>query len=402
MKAIDIARFAWRSLTAYRSRTLLIVLAMSIGVGAVVVLTSLGEGARAYVRNQFNSLGANLVVVIPGRAETFGGSGGMMSGRTSRDLTLDDAFALRRIRGVKRVVPLNIVSGEATWNGHRRDVPVAGSTDEILHLWGLHMALGQFLPPQDPRRATSVCVIGWRVREELFGAHTALGELVRIGDRRFRVIGVLQQQGEFLGLDIDELTIIPVASAQAVFDLHSLLRVALEANTREDVPWVKDEVRRILRDRHEGEEDVTIITEDAVSTALDRILGALTMALGGIASISLAVAGILIMNVMLVAVSQRTSEIGLLKAIGASPQQIRAVFFAEAAMLSGAGGLAGSIIGQCGSWAIRLAYPNLPAFAPAWAAIAAMVLAIITGIAFCVLPARRAAQLDPAMALARR
>jgi len=178
--------------------------------------------------------------------------------------------------------------------------------------------------------------------------------------------------------------------------------VAMEAGAREDVQFVKTEVRRVLRERHQGEEDVTIITEDAVASAFDRILGALTLALGGIASISLAVAGILIMNVMLVAVSQRTGEIGLLKAIGASPAQIRAVFFAEAAMLSGAGGLAGSVLGQCGSWAVRRAYPNLPAFAPVWAAVAALALAIVTGIAFCVLPARRAALLDPALALARR
>jgi putative ABC transport system permease protein len=402
MKPVDVGRFAWRSLTSYRARTLLIVLAMSIGVGAVVVLTSLGQGARAYVRNQFSTLGTNLVVILPGRAETFGGSGGLLSGRTPRDLTLDDALALRRIRGVNRVVPLNLVSGEVWWNGRRRDVPVAGSTDELLHLWGLHLALGQFLPPQDPRRATSVCVIGWRVREELFGSRSALGELVRIGDRRFRVIGVLAQQGEFLGLDIDELTIIPIASAQALFNLHSLLRIALEANTREDVVWVKTETRRTLRQRHEGEEDVTIVTEDAVASAFDRILAALTLALGGIASISLAVAGILIMNVMLVAVSQRTGEIGLLKAIGASPAQIRAVFFTEAAMLSGAGGVVGSLLGQVGSWAIRQAYPALPAFAPIWAALAALLLAIVTGIAFCVLPARRASQLDAALALARR
>jgi len=398
----DVARFAWRSLTAYRSRTLLIVLAMAIGVAAVVVLTSLGEGARVYVRNQFMSLGTNLVVIIPGRAETFGGSGGMMSGRTPRDLTLDDALALRRLRGVKRVVPLNLVSGEVSWNGRRRDVPVAGSTDDLLHLWDLHLAVGEFLPAQDPRRATSVCVIGWRVREELFGARSALGELLRIGDRRFRVIGVLKQQGEFLGLDIDELTVIPVASAQALFNLHSLLRVAMEAGGREDVPAVKDGALRLLRERHQGESDVTVITEDAVAGAFDRVLVALTLALGGIASISLAVAGILIMNVMLIAVAQRTSEIGLLKAIGASAEQIRAVFVTEAALLSAVGGIAGSLLGQLGSWAVRRAYPTLPAFAPAWAAVAALVLAIVTGIAFCVLPARRAAQLDPASALARR
>ncbi len=402
MRSIDVGRFALRSLTAYRSRTMLIVLAMSIGVGAVVVLTSLGEGARAYVRNQFASLGTNLIAIIPGHAETFGGSGGMMSGRTPRDLTLDDALALRRIRGVSRVAPLNLVSGEVWWNGHRRDVPVVGSTDEVQRLWGLHLGQGRFLPVQDPRRAASVCVIGWRVREELFGASPALGELVRIGDRRFRVIGVLAQQGEFLGLDIDELTIIPIASAQALFNLHSLLRVALETDRREDVPSVREAVLRVLRERHGGEEDVTVITEDAVASTFDRVLVALTMALGGIASISLAVAGILIMNVMLIAVSQRTGEIGLLKAIGASPGQIRAVFFTESAMLSAAGGLAGSILGQLGSWAVRHAYPSLPAFAPLWAALLAVVLAVLTGIVFGVLPARRAAQLDPALALARR
>ncbi|HYM61858.1 MAG TPA: ABC transporter permease [Thermoanaerobaculia bacterium] len=402
MRSADLGRFARRSLTAYRSRTLLIVLAMSIGVAAVLVLTSLGEGARAYVRNKLVSLGTNLLVIIPGRVESFGGGGGMMSGRTPRDLTLDDALALRRIRGVKHVVPINVVSGEVWWNGLRRDVPVIGSTDELPHLWGLHLAQGQFLPPQDPRRATPVCVIGWRVREELFGARSPLGEMVRIGDRRFRVTGILVRQGQLLGLDIDNLAIIPVASAQALFDLHSLLRIALEVNASEDVPFAKEEARRILRERHEGEEDVTLITEDAVASTADRILVALTLALGGIASISLAVAGILIMNVMLIAVSQRRSEIGLLKAIGASAGQIRAIFLAEAAMLSGAGGIAGTLLGQIGCWAIRRIYPELPAFTPVWAAVAALALALVTGIAFTILPARNAARLDPAMALARR
>ena len=303
---------------------------------------------------------------------------------------------------MKHVVPVNIVSGEVWWNGRRRDVPVEGSSDELQYLWQLHIAQGQFLPAIDPRRAAPVCVIGAKVRDELFGAHPAIGELLRIGDRRFRVIGVLQQQGELLGLDIDELTIIPVASAQALFNLHSLLRVGIETDAREDLTSVREDVRRVLRERHEGEEDVTILTEDAVTSAFDRIFTALTLALGGIASISLGVAGILIMNVMLIAVAQRTSEIGLLKAIGASPQQIRAVFFTEAALLSAAGGVAGSLLGQFGSWGIRQFYPALPAFAPVWAAVAALALAIVTGIAFCVLPARRAAQLDAALALARR
>lgn len=398
----DVLRFAWQSLRGYRARTLLMMLAMSIGVAAVVVLTSLGEGARRYVRNQFESLGTNLIVVLPGRAETVGGSGGLIGGRTPRDLTLDDALALRRIRGVVRVAPLNLVSSVVSANGRRRDVPVVGSTNELRFIWGLSIGQGRFLPEQDPRLAKPLCVIGAKVRRELFGTRSPLGAWVRVSDRRFRVIGVLAPKGQFLGLNIDELVIIPVASEQILFNLPSLLRIGIETRAREDTTRVRDDIRRILRERHDGEEDVTILTEDAVAATFDRILVALTLAVGGIAAISLAVAGILIMNVMLIAVSQRTGEIGLLKAIGASPSQIRFLFFAEAGLLSLAGGIAGSLLGQLGSYAIRRIYPTLPAFAPLWAAVAALAIAVVVGIAFSVLPARRAAGLDAATALARR
>ena len=402
MKSRDLAAFAWRALWGYRLRTLLMVLATSIGVAAVVVLTSLGEGARRYVRNEFEALGTNLMVIIPGRAETSGGQGGIISGRTPRDLTLDDALALRRIRGIVRIAPTNLVAGEVSANGRRRDVPVIGTTEELLHLWNLEVGQGGFLPVHDPRRAIPICVIGNDVRRELFGTRPAIGQWLRVGDRRFRVIGVLAPRGVALGINVDELVIMPVASAQVTFNLTSLLRVGVETTSREDVPRVKEEVRRTLMNRHGGEEDVTILTEDAVAKTFDRILLALTFALGGIASISLGVAGILIMNVMLIAVSQRTSEIGLLKALGASPAQIRLMFFAEAVVLAGVGAIAGSILGQAGSFIIRRVYPAIPAFAPGWAVVAALVTAIATGIAFSLLPARRAAALDPALALNRR
>lgn len=402
MRLADIARFAWQSLSGYRRRTLLMVLAMSIGVAAVIVLTSLGQGARGYVRHEFESLGTNWIVILPGRAETVGGTAGLFSGRTPRDLTLDDALALRRIRGVTSVAPLNLVSGEVWRNGRRRDAPVAGSTAELMRIWGLTIAYGRVLPSEDPRHATAVSVLGSRVARELFGPESPLGEWIRVGDRRFRVVGVLAPKGELAGLNMDNLVMIPVASAQAVFNLRSLLRIGVFVSSREDVHRVRDDIRRLLRERHGGEEDVTILTEDAVSTAFDRILVAVTFALGGIAAISLGVAGILIMNVMLIAVSQRTSEIGLLKAIGASPNQIRAVFFVEAALLSAIGATAGSLLGQVGSFVIRRIYPTLPAFAPAWAVGAALLLALATGVGFSVLPARRAARLDAALALARR
>lgn len=402
MRNRDVARFAWRSLEGYRTRTLLMILATSIGVAAVVILTSLGEGARRYVRNEFESLGTNLIIVLPGRAETAGGMGGMVSGRTARDLTLEDALSLRRVAGVAHVAPLNLVEAQVSAKGRHRDVPVAGSTPEIQQIWGLSIASGRFLPPQDPRNATPHCVLGSKVRRELFGGDSPLGQTVRLGDRRFRVVGVLAPKGEFVGINMDEIVFIPVASAQVLFNLSSLLRIGIMTRDREDVPRVKTEIRRILSERHGGEEDVTILTEDAVSAAFDTILVALTFALGGIAAISMAVAGILIMNVMLIAVTQRTSEIGLLKALGASPDQIRLLFFAEAALLSLSGGVIGSVLGQLGSFVIRRIYPAVPAFAPLWAVLGALALAVIAGIAFSVLPARRAAALDPALALARR
>ncbi len=217
MKLRDVGRFAGRSLSSYPTRTLLTVLAISIGVAAVVVLTSLGEGARGYVRHQFTSLGTNLVAVFPGRAETFGSAPGAIVGRTPRDLTLDDALALRRIPAVKRVAPLNLGAAQVGWQGRSREVPVLGSTSELLEIRGMTLAQGRFLPQEDPHQATPVCVIGSSVRQELFGTRSPLGEWVRVGNRRFRVVGVLAPQGPSLGLDTDELVILPVASMQQLF-----------------------------------------------------------------------------------------------------------------------------------------------------------------------------------------
>ena len=409
MRWADVGRFAWKSLSGYPTRTLLMMLAMSIGVGAVVVLTSLGEGARRYVRNQFRSLGTNLVAIFPGRAETVGATPGAVIGRTPRDLTLDDALSLLRIPAVRRVAPLTVGDAEVWSNGRSREVPVLGSTADLLFVRHLTVIQGVFLPPEDPRRPTPVCVIGIKVKQQLFGDGNPLGEWIRIGDRRFRVVGLLAQEGQSLGLDVDDIVVVPVAAAQAVFNLPSLLRILVEARTREDLqPWgrarcrICADIQRVLRERHQGENDVTLVTEDAVLSSSDRVMVVLTFALGGIASISLGAAGILIMNVMLIAVSQRTTEIGLLKALGASPGQIRVLFFAEAAVLSVIAGAVGSILGQAGSFVLRQAYPTLPAFAPFWAVLAALAMAVLTGISFSLMPAQRAAQLQPAMALARR
>jgi putative ABC transport system permease protein len=400
MRLVDIVQFASGSLRGSPTRTLLMMLAMSIGVAAVVVLTALGEGARLYVVNQFSSLGTNLVIVLPGRTETAGIGPGMLLGQIPRDITLDDAQSILGSRAVKRIAPLTVGSATVSRDALNREVVVLGSTADLLEVRHMSIAIGKFLPEGDIHESTSVCVLGNQIRRELFGNEQAVGQWVRLGDRRFRVIGVLGSQGESMGMRTDELVIVPVASAHQLFNTSGLFRILVEAKNRDVIEQARHDAEQIMFQRHNGEKDVTVITQDAVLATFDRILTALTMAVGGIAAISLAVAGVLIMNVMLIAVAQRVKEIGLLKALGAPGKQIRNLFFAEAALLSAIGSLAGLLLGYTGSFIIGQIYPTLPVSPPWWAVIAACTIALGTGILFSVWPARRAARLDPVAALA--
>lgn len=402
MRFADLFDFAWQVLRGSVTRTLLILLAMGIGVAAVVVVTSLGEGARLYVSNQFGSLGTNLIVVLPGRSETSGAMPGVLIGKTPRDLTLDDAMALKRSYAIRRLAPLIIGAGDVHVGALVRETPVLGSTSELMDIRHMEMAQGNFLPQGDPRHSQPVCIIGAKVANELFGSRPVLGEWVRIGDRRFRVIGIMAKQGQSLGFNTDEIVIVPLAAAQALFNTEALFRVLVEAKSREQIANARSDVEEILRLRHEGERDVTVITQDAVLATFDRILRALTLTVGSIAAISLAVAGILIMNVMLIAVAQRRREIGLLKALGATGRQIRLVFFTEAVMLGTGGAAAGLAVGELGRSLAAQMYPAIPFQVPWWALLAAPATAVITAVLFTLAPARRAARLDPVQALSRR
>lgn len=402
MRTPDLIRFARDAATGNPLRSSLLVLAMAIGVAAVVVLTALGDGARRYVVNEFSSLGTNLVIVLPGRSQTGGFSPGNAITSTVRDLTIDDAQALLRASAVRRVAPLAVGTSEISFGGKLREVVLAGTNAQFIDVRNLKLAQGRFLPEGDWRRGASEAVIGAKIRDEMFGNESALGQLIRIGDRRFRVVGVLASTGQGLGMNTDELVIVPVSLAQAMFNSNTLFRILVEANSREAIEAAKTQVTAIIKQRHEGEEDVTIITQDAVLATFDKLLGTLTLAVAGIAAISLAVAGILVMNVMLVSVTQRTSEIGLLKALGATGATIRSAFLTEAAMLSVAGALLGYLLGQGAAALIRLLYPVFPAFPPDWAVLAGLGTALFTGILFGVLPARQAARLDPVQSLAKR
>jgi len=396
----DVLGFAARALRGHRLRTGLSLLGVSIGVAAVVTLTALGEGARRYVIGQFATIGTNLVIVVPGRTETTGGMPGM--GGVPNDLTLDDARALLRgVPEIDKAAPLVLGTETVAFGERRRQVGLFGSTHEALEVRRLAIASGRFLPPMEWDRSSPVTVLGQTVARELFPGQDPVGQVVRIGDWRMRVLGVLAPRGQQLGLDMDDVAVVPVATAMKMLNRRSLFRLVVQVRTHADLDRARERIVRLITERH-GEEDVTAITQDAVLGALTSILGALTLALAGIASVSLAVAGVGIMNVMLVSVSERTREIGLLKALGAGRRQILAAFLAEAVLISSGGGLLGLAIGWLAVRGLVWYYPALPASPPVWAVLAAFSLSVAVGAVFGVLPARRATRLDPVAALAGR
>jgi putative ABC transport system permease protein len=229
-----------------------------------------------------------------------------------------------------------------------------------------------------------------------------VGEWVRIGQRRFRVIGILASSGQSLGDTLDDLAIIPVASAQALFDSPGLFRILVEARDREALSGAEAAIKEIVRTRHEGEDDVTVITQDAMLATFDKILKALTLAVAGIGAISLAVAGVLIMNVMLVSVAQRTAEVGLLKALGAAQGQVAALFLAEALLLAGVGTVAGLALALAAVGLFNDAVTTFELVVPTWAPLAAAGVSLTAGLVFGLAPALRAARLDPVVALSGR
>ncbi|MCB2145791.1 MAG: ABC transporter permease [Deltaproteobacteria bacterium] len=401
MRAADVIGFCRRAVSGYPLRSCLMLLAMAIGVASVVMLSTLGEGTRRYVSRQFSSLGTHLLIVLPGRSETTGGPPPMM-GQTPRDLTVQDAMALTRSTAVRRVAPIVVGSAPVSVGSRQREITILGSTAELLPIRNLALSLGRFIPAGDVSRAEAVCVLGHKARNELFGNRSPLGRFVRIGERRFRVIGVLTRKGQSLGVDISDVAIIPVASATALFNTESLFRILVQARNRDAISRAKRNLQEIIRDRHEGEDDVTVITQDALLATFDRILRTLTLAVAGIAAISLAVAGILIMNVMLIAISQRTAEIGLLKAVGATRGQVLILFLVESTLLSLLGTAVGLLLSTAGLLVLRQMFPEFPLAVPWWSPAAAAATAVATGTLFGMLPARRAAQLDPVTALAEK
>lgn len=397
MRALDLCAFAFGALRAQRLRTALSVLGIAVGVGAVILLTSIGEGARSYVVSEFTQFGTNLLQVTPGKTETIGIPG--VLGGTTRKLTLEDAQVLRRIPGVERVVPVVMGQARVHAEGRGRSVYVMGVTAEALEVWKIGVRTGHFLPGGDARRGGEGVVLGPTLAREIFGDEPALGRRVRIGAWHLRVLGVTERKGRLLGFDMDDIAYVPVATGMRLFDLDELIEIDVAFQHEGMTERVVADVRRALTERHSGHEDFTVLTQAQMLGVFDAVLRVVTLAVSGIAGISLVVGAIGILTMLWIAVGERTGEIGLLLALGASPHLIQRVFLIEALVLATLGGLVGVAGGLGLAFALGLVLPGLPVEpAPLHVGLAALV-SFLVGLISGVAPARRAAHLDPLEAL---
>jgi putative ABC transport system permease protein len=392
----DLLHLAAGALRAHRLRSFLSMLGIAIGVAAVILLTSIGEGTRVYMVSQFTQFGTNILAINPGKSKTIGIPG--VLGGTTRKLTIDDAEALTRISGVETVVPVTMGLARVSAGERGRSVSVLGATPDLPTLWRFGARQGSFWPRGDPRRGAPLAVLGPKLAHELFGERSALGEFVRIAGGRFRVVGVMEPKGQMMGFDIDDVAYVPVASAMDLFDQDELFEIDLiYANVRETAR-VEAEVKRVLALRH-GDEDFTVTSQEAMLDVFGKVMDVVTMAVGAIAGISLLVGATGILTMMWIAVGERTSEIGLVRALGASRGQVQALFLAEAAALATLGGVAGVAIGLGTGAALRLLVPGLPVETPLRFVLAGLAVSVLTGLVSGVAPARRAASLDPIEAL---
>ncbi len=393
MTFADVLRLALGSVTAHRLRSALTVLGIVIGIASVVLLTSLGEGTRRAILSEFSQFGTNLLVVTSGKIETHGLAGAV--GGTTRPLTLADAEALRAVPGIEKVVPVVFGTARVSSGERSRDTFVYGATSDGPDVWRFQVRLGRFLPETELDRATPVAVLGPKLKRELFGTQNAIGRRVKVGGYRFLVIGVMAPVGQFVGFTLDDAIYVPVASAQQLFDQAQVMEVDATFTPGLPPETVVAGVKRLLRARHSGEEDFTVMTQGEMLESFGRVFAVVSVAVGAIGAISLLVGAIGILTMMWIGVGERTSEIGLLKALGATRSDIRNLFLAEAALLSGAGGVAGIAAAVSLGALVRLALPAVPFATPPEYAAAALATAVGVGLAAGVVPARRAASLDP-------
>lgn len=392
----DVIKLSLSSLRSQRMRSWLTILGITVGIASVVLLTSIGEGVHRFVMAEFTQFGTNLIAVNPGKTTTAGVSGAIIS--NVRPLSLADETALRLIPEVLATVSLVQGNASIEFGKRQRRAYVFGVGPEVPAVWNIPVAIGRFLPKDDALAARSFAVVGSKIQDELFQGESPLGKKIRIGGEQYRVIGVMVSKGQLLGFDLDDAVYVPTVRAMSLFNTESLIEIDILYDVDAASDIVAERIRQILTARH-GTEDFTITTQDQMLDVLGSVLGVLTLAVGALGGISLLVGGVGILTIMTITVNERTGEIGLLRALGADRNQVLLLFLAEAVVLAALGGILGLLIGAGGAWLLGVAMPALPTHTPWLYAVLAEVLAACIGLIAGVLPARRAAGLDPVEAL---
>ena len=393
----DALQLALRAITAQRLRSFLTLLGIAVGIAAVILLTSIGEGIHRFVLGEFTQFGTNNITVVPGKTKTGGAPSGLPS--SARPLTLDDARALERLPHVVAVTPNARGNAEVEGNGRTRRTLIYGVNAQMPAVFQGKVKIGQFLPVEDSDAgARAFVVLGLKLKNELFGSENALGQRLRIGGLHFRIIGVMEPKGQFLGIDLDDTAFIPAGRAQELFNREGVDEINLSAEEGVPSAIVAAAVKERLIARH-SREDFTIVTQEEMLKTLSNILDVFTLAVGALGGISLLVGGVGIVTIMTIAVSERTGEIGLLVALGAPRRTILALFLGEAVALSALGGGFGLALGIGLAQTIQFALPSLPVHTPVAFVVLAEAVAIAIGLVAGVMPARRAARLDPVVAL---
>ncbi len=391
----DWLRLATSPVTSQPGKSVLTALGIAIGIAAVTLLTTLGHGVRQYVLDSFSQFGTRIIAITPGHSETAGMAGGLIS--SVRLLTLDDAEALARITGSEWVVSNVQGSGPIRYGERVRSTEILGTTSDFNQAWDFPLAMGKFLP--DTRgNSPAVAVIGDTLYRELFRSENPLGKFIRIGGQRYRVIGVMQPKGSTLGFDLDDMAYIPADRALTLFNREGLMEVDVVFSEGTTSTQMLERIKAVMIKRH-GQEDFTLTSQDEMLSSMNRILGILTIGVAALGGISLLVGGVGIFTIMTTNLTERTAEIGLLRAIGCPRRQLLSLFLGEAVMLSLFGAFIGIVITAVVVALLSLLAPAFPVQIQFSILGLAIAVAVITGLISGIWPAYKSSRLSPIEAL---